>query len=296
MINKLKEILPNINIEENKEMKDFSTFKLGGKAKYFIEIKDITELKVVLKLLKESNIEYVFIGNGSNTVFRDGIYNGVALKFKEGAFNEVLIDGETVTFGANLLLSEASNILKDNSLSGFEALSGIPGSIGGACFMNAGAYEHSISDLLISCHAVSGEDEKDFSINELNMSYRNSIFMTNNYIVTSATFKLLKGDINDIILKMNEYKERRVSKQPLKYPSCGSAFKRPANTFAGKLIEDSGLKGFRIGGVEVSTLHAGFLINVGNGTATDLVNIIEYIKEKVYKDSGIMLEPEIRII
>lgn len=297
MINKLKDRIPNLIIEENCDMRDYSTFKLGGKAKALVKVKSSNELRQVLSFVREENIPYVFLGNGSNTVFRDGIYDGLVIKFdSEGEFNTISLEDEILTCGANVLISNVAKFCQENSLSGMEKISGIPGTVGGGSFMNAGAYNGSISDILVSCHAVSYDNERDFNLDEMEMSYRHSIFMENGYIITSVKFKLNKGNKEDILNSMKEYQLKRTEKQPLKYPSCGSVFKRPEGTFAGKLIEDSGLKGKRIGGVEVSTLHAGFIINIGGGTATDLVNLIEFIKNKVYEDHKVMLEEEIILI
>ena len=297
MIDELRKVLPNLIIEENADMSFYSTFKLGGFAKVLIKVSNINELKEVLRFVKENDVPFVILGNGSNTVFRDGIYNGFVIKFQhDSEFDEISVDGEYIKAGANVLLSNVAKIAQEHSLSGLERISGIPGSVGGATFMNAGAYEDSISNVLVSAIAVSSEDIKEFKLDEMNMGYRHSIFMDNGYVISSVVFKLKKGNKDEIFDTMKEYQLKRSEKQPLKYPSCGSVFKRPVGTFAGKLIEESGLKGTSVGGVSVSTLHAGFIINTNNGTATDLVNLIELIKRKVYEDHKVMLEEEIIII
>ena len=301
---KLKILFPNLKITENASMAEECSFRAGGRAAALIKIQDIEELKGVLRYMTEENIPHLILGNGSNTLFSDGDHDIAVIKLDEesGFFNYMreteTEDGAVMEFGAPMLLSVAAKIAADESLTGMEGLSGIPGSVGGAVFMNAGAYGYETKDVLISAHAVSsdGKEEKDFSPEEMGLGYRHSAFMENGYIVTSAVFKLKKDNKEDIKARMADFTERRVTKQPLRYPSAGSTFKRPEGYFAGKLIEDSGLKGLTVGGAQVSELHAGFVINKGGATATDILELIHLVQDVVFDKFGVRLEPEVRII
>ncbi|MBQ4468284.1 MAG: UDP-N-acetylmuramate dehydrogenase [Firmicutes bacterium] len=301
---KLKILLPNLKITENASMAEECSFRAGGRVAALIKIQDVEELKGVLRYMTEENIPHLILGNGSNTLFSDGDHDIAVIKLDEesGFFNYIreteTEDGAVMEFGASMLLSVAAKIAADESLAGMEGLSGIPGSVGGAVFMNAGAYGYETKDVLISAHAVSsdGKEEKDFSPEEMGLGYRHSAFMENGYIVTSAVFKLKKDNKEDIKARMADFTERRVTKQPLRYPSAGSTFKRPEGYFAGKLIEDSGLKGLTVGGAQVSELHAGFVINKGGATATDILELIHLVQDVVFDKFGVRLEPEVRII
>ncbi|MCR4709420.1 MAG: UDP-N-acetylmuramate dehydrogenase [Clostridiales bacterium] len=301
---KLKILFPNLKITENASMAEECSFRAGGRVAALIKIQDVEELKGVLRYMTEENIPHLILGNGSNTLFSDGDHDIAVIKLDEesGFFNYMreteTEDGAVMEFGAPMLLSVAAKIAADESLAGMEGLSGIPGSVGGAVFMNAGAYGYETKDVLISAHAVSsdGKEEKDFSPEEMGLGYRHSAFMENGYIVTSAVFKLKKDNKEDIKARMADFTERRVTKQPLRYPSAGSTFKRPKGYFAGKLIEDSGLKGLTVGGAQVSELHAGFVINKGGATATDILELIHLVQDVVFDKFGVRLEPEVRII
>ena len=300
---KLKILFPNLKITENASMAEECSFRAGGRVAALIKIQDVEELKGVLRYMTEENIPHLILGNGSNTLFSDGDHDIAVIKLEESGFFNYMReteteDGAVVEFGASMLLSVAAKIAADESLAGMEGLSGIPGSVGGAVFMNAGAYGYETKDVLISAHAVSsdGKEEKDFSPEEMGLGYRHSAFMENGYIVTSAVFKLKKDNKEDIKARMADFTERRVTKQPLRYPSAGSTFKRPEGYFAGKLIEDSGLKGLTVGGAQVSELHAGFVINKGGATATDILELIHLVQDVVFDKFGVRLEPEVRII
>ncbi len=302
-LKKLKAAYPKLEITDNAPMADHCSFKAGGYAEALVEAGTVAELKGVLRFVTKEKIDHVILGNGTNTLFADGVYHGVVIKQKDdsGDFGSVRIneDGK-VEAGAAVLLSSLSRMVVSEpwSFSGMEGLSGIPGSVGGAVFMNAGAYNYEMKDVLVSAHGVSpdGEDEKDFSLEEISPGYRHSAFMENGYIITSAVLKLKPDDRDEIKARMADFTERRVTKQPLKYPSAGSSFKRPEGYFAGKLIEDSGLKGLTVGGAQVSQLHAGFIINVGGATATDILDLMSLVQNTVYDKFGVRLEPEVRII
>ena len=248
----------------------------------------------------EENIPHILLGNGSNTLFADSGYNGLVIKLGRGFANMAFDLGEraTVGCGASMLLSKAAALMSDQGIAGFEFASGIPGSIGGAVFMNAGAYGGEMKDIVASVHAVSpdGKEEKDFAGEEMNFGYRRSILQDNGWIATDVTFNLPLGNVEEISAKMKDLNARRNAKQPVNYPSAGSTFKRPEGYFAGKLIEDAGLKGLTVGGAQVSTLHSGFIINKGGATATDILQLIALVQNTVYDKFGVMLEPEVRII
>ena len=302
-LKKLKILFPDLKITENASMAEECSFRAGGRAGAFIKVRDTEELRGVLRFMAEEKIPHIILGNGSNTLFSDGDHDIAVIKLDEesGFFNCMRSDEEDEDireYGASMLLSTASKMAAEAGYSGMEGLSGIPGSVGGAVFMNAGAYGYEIKDIICSAHAVSpdGSEERDFNLEEMGLGYRKSIFMDNGYIITSARFRLKKDREEDIRARMADFTERRVTKQPLRYPSAGSTFKRPEGYFAGKLIQDCGLKGLTVGGAQVSELHAGFLINKGGATATDILELIQKVSDAVYEKFGVRLEPEVRII
>ena len=302
-LKKLRVLFPGLKINENASMAEECSFRAGGRAKAFIKIDNIEELKGVLRFMTEEKIPHIILGNGSNTLFSDGDHDIAVIKLDEesGFFNYMKFDEEdndVREYGASMLLSTASKMAAEDGYSGMEGLSGIPGSVGGAVFMNAGAYGYEIRDIISSVHAVSpdGTEERDFTPDEMGLGYRTSAFMKNGYIITSARFRLKKDSKEDIRARMADFTERRVTKQPLRYPSAGSTFKRPEGYFAGKLIEDCGLKGASVGGAQVSELHAGFIINKGGATATDILELIGKVQDTVCDRFGVKLEPEVRII
>lgn len=306
MISKFLEILrqknSKLNIIENAPMSKYTSFKAGGAAACLVEVQSVEELKEVLQLVAENNIPHMMLGNGSNILFKDSGYEGVVIKLSQESFSEVAFeecgDKYKVTCGTGILLSTLARTLLEKSLTGFEFASGIPGSLGGAVFMNAGAYGGEMKDVVTSVKVVSpdGKEEKVFSAEEMEFSYRHSILEENGHIAVEVTFEFAKGDKEEISATMKELMQKRNSKQPVNYPSAGSTFKRPTGYFAGKLIEDAGLKGTSVGGAEVSTLHSGFVINKSGATATDILELIALVQNRVYDQFGVMLEPEVRII
>lgn len=280
----------------NEPMSKHTSFKIGGAADIFCEPQNECEIKELVKYFKNNSIEYMIIGNGSNMLVGDDGIEGAVIK-PCGDFSEISVSGDEITVGAGVLLSKAANAALANELSGMEALSGIPGSIGGAVSMNAGAYGTEIKDVIKEVTFIDEDLEtKTLSCDELGLSYRKSIFTDTNKIILSAVFKLKKGNKEEISAAMKEFTKRRTEKQPLSYPSAGSVFKRPEGYFAGKLIEDCGLKGYSIGGAKISELHAGFIINYDNATAEDVKNLIKYAREQVFEKFGVEIEPEIKII
>lgn len=278
-------------------MAQYTSFKTGGKAALLAIAENIEQLRLLLSRIEERGLPSVILGNGSNTLFRDTGYPGVVVKLA-GEFEKIQVEGQRIKAGAAALLSSVAREALRENLTGLEFASGIPGSLGGAVFMNAGAYGGEMKDVLGQVWAVSrdGKEERYFSAEELQLSYRHSILEENNYIALSAELILEKGEHQLIADKMKELAEKRNAKQPVQYPSAGSTFKRPEGYFAGKLIEEAGLKGVSVGGAQVSTLHSGFIINKGNATAADILDLISLVQNRVYEKFKVALEPEVRII
>lgn len=283
-------------IKENIELAKHTSFKVGGKARYFAEPKNIEEFLFCKKFAKEHNISEFLLGKGSNLIIKD---SGIdALCIKTTKMNEISLCGDYIEAYAGANLAKIGAVALENGLSGFEEIVGIPGTLGGAIVMNAGAYGAEISDILISSTYM----DKDGNLIEIDkksheFSYRHSFYVDNpDFIIIKAKMKLRPSDKQAIKDRMAELRDARMSKQPLEYPSAGSTFKRPEGYFAGKLVEDAGLKGFSIGGAKVSEKHAGFVINYNNATAKDILDLIEYIKKDVYDKFNVNLECEVKII
>ena len=289
-------ILQCEKVSFNVPMKKHTTFRIGGECDIFCEPKNAYELAGLIRLLNENNQSYIVFGNGSNVLVSDEGIRGVVIKIGE-QMSEVSVCGEEITSGAGILLSRLSKKAMNESLSGMECISGIPGSVGGAVYMNAGAYGAEIADILQSLTYVSREGEIiTLEKADLSLGYRKSVFMENGGIVTSCVLKLKKGDKEKIAQDMAEVTKKRVEKQPLELPSAGSTFKRPQGYFAGALIEECGLKGYSVGGAKVSEKHAGFVVNFDNATANDVLAVIEHVQKTVYEKFGVGLEPEVKFI
>lgn len=289
-------ILQCEKVSFNVPMKKHTTFRIGGECDIFCEPKNANELAGLIRLLNENNQSYIVLGNGSNVLVSDEGIRGVVIKIGE-QMSEASVCGEEITVGAGMLLSRLAKRAMNESLSGMECISGIPGSVGGAVYMNAGAYGAEIADILQSVTYVSREGaiitlEKE----DLSLGYRKSVFMENGGIVTSCVLKLKKGDKEKIAQAMAEVTKKRVEKQPLELPSAGSTFKRPQGYFAGALIEECGLKGYSVGGAKVSEKHAGFVVNFDNATAKDVLAVIEHVQKTVYEKFGVRLEPEVKYL
>lgn len=305
----IKEQLENIagigNVIQNADMSKYTSFKAGGCADILVEPQNEEQLRQVLQLLSSQDangqgkkaIPYMILGNGSNVLVRDGGFRGVIVRIGE-AFNYVRVEGEKLICGAGTLMSVIAKSAAANSLEGFEFASGIPGSIGGAVFMNAGAYGGETKDLLEQVRLIAADGSRTFTASaaDLEMGYRHTVLHESGDIVTEAVLKLKKGDEKEIRARMAELAQKRNSKQPVQFPSAGSFFKRPEGYFAGKLIQDAGCKGLSVGGAEVSILHSGFIINKGGATASDIVQLKELVQARVMDMFGVMLEPEVRII
>lgn len=281
-------------VTENAPMSEYTTFKTGGNAAVLAEPQNEETLSLLLKKCREEGEKPFIIGNGSNLLVDDGGINAVVIRIGE-AFSEIKqLDEITVECGAGVSLSRLCRFALEKSLSGLEFAFGIPGSAGGAVFMNAGAYGGEMKDVLISCRYVDKNGEAgELSKDEMKLGYRTSAFKENGFTVTRVKVELKKGDRGEIKAKMDDFLGRRKAKQPLEYPSAGSTFKRPEGYFAGALIEQCGLKGARVGGAQVSEKHAGFVINNKNATSRDIEELIKHIQEKVLKETGVSLETEV---
>ncbi len=294
MLDKLKMIIDESRIKSNVPMASYTTFKTGGCAEIMITPTTVEELKNVVKFFFENGIEYYVLGNGSNLLVSDeGVKKPVIYMDKN--FGGIEVFENCITARAGEHLSAIAKRAAEESLTGFEFAAGIPGTLGGALIMNAGAYGGEMQDVVeaVSFIDVSG-NEYVVSGEEMEFGYRESALMDTGCIITGATLKLDRGEKDKIFEKMNDLASRRREKQPLEYPSAGSTFKRPQGNFAGALIENSGLKGKSIGGAQVSEKHAGFIINKENATAKDICELIEFVQKTVYKEHGVILEPEVK--
>ena len=281
----------NFEIRENVSFKTLTTYKTGGICKYLVSPKNIDSLIQLLRILKNSNINYKVLGNGSNILVSDDTFNGVIIKLDK--LNDLEINEKTVTVGAGHSLISLSLTCSNKGLSGLEWLSGIPGTVGGAVYMNAGAYLKSISDSLIEIKVLDNElNVKTLKNEELGFGYRKSNLMDNKFIVLSASFMLEEGEKDEILKVIKDRKERRITSQPLEYPSAGSVFRNPEGDYAGRLVEECGLKGKTIGGAQISEKHANFVINKDNATSNDIKQLIELAKSEVYKKFNIELKVE----
>lgn len=289
--------IPESRILENESMAKHISFRVGGCADYYVNCTDRKELSSLLSFLTEEGVPHMLIGNGSNLLFRDSGYCGVIIHL-EGEFQDCEVQGDTVIAGSGKLLSSVSSLAAKSGLAGMEFASGIPGSIGGAIYMNAGAYGGEMKDIVTRVWLMSpdGKEETVRTGTEMEFAYRNSCLQRTGEIVTKVELKLQPEDAEAIQARIAELTEKRVQKQPVNFPSAGSTFKRPAEGYAAALIQESGLKGVSVGGAEVSEKHSGFIINKGGATATDVLQLMELVEKKVYEDSGIHLEPEVRII
>lgn len=288
-------LFEGLNVFENESMKKHTTFRIGGCTDYFLVPEDISELSLAVKICRNNNIPYFILGNGSNILVSDKGIEGAVISTEK--LNKIELDGNRIYAQTGTKLSKTANFAAENSLSGFETLSGIPGTVGGALFMNAGAYGGEIKDIVYKVYALDENgNERTFSNSECDFDYRKSIFSSGKYIITGATFILSHKNKDEILRSMHDYSEKRREKQPLSYPSAGSTFKRPVGYFAGKLIQDSGLGGYSIGGAAVSEKHCGFVVNNGNATCEDVINLINHIKKCVHENFGVDLHEEVRII
>ena len=287
------------NIKYNVPMKEYTSFKIGGPAECLIKVQNVEDIQEILKICKTNQIPLTIIGNGSNLLVRDKGITGIVLKIDIKKF---LLNTESkkisITIGSGNKLGEIAQKLLQQEIAGFEFASGIPGTIGGAIRMNAGAHGGEMKDIVKTITYIDKEDGEIYKIKneQANFEYRNSIFSNNKYLILETELELEKGKKEEIKSKMEEYAIYRKEKQPIEYPSAGSTFKRGTDFITAKLIDESGLKGYQIGGAQISEKHAGFIINKGNATAKDVIKLIEYTKEQVYNKFKKKIETEIEII
>ncbi len=318
---KLVDIAGGDSVKENEILSNHSTMKIGGAAKYFVNVKSAEELSGIIQLCNEGAVRFMLIGNGSNIIFKDEGYDGVIIctDSRESEISGVefyskdeisgklsekkYIDIEDKIFdyycfaGAGIRLANLVNQATQLSLSGLEFAGGIPGTVGGAVFMNAGAYGGEIKDSIIAAKVLTADGEcKVIPAADLKLRYRGSAVQDEGYFVVEALFGMNKGDKEEISARIKELNQKRRDKQPLEYPSCGSTFKRPANGYAAQMIEECGLKGERVGDMMISEKHAGFMINVGNGTCEDALKLVKIVQDKVQAEKGVLLEMEPLIV
>lgn len=295
-IAELNKILPKSQVLLNEPMKKHTTFKIGGPADFLVLPATVDEVVNVFRLIKKYQMPFTVLGNGSNVLVLDKGIRGVVVKFDDN-MSYMKQEGTNIIVGSGSLLKDVANFALNLSLSGMEFAIGIPGSIGGAVFMNAGAYDGEISKIITAVTAVSLDGEViRYPKDELEFGYRHSIFQSNHYVICEVELSLVNGDKKEIEAKMDDLTIRRESKQPLEMPSAGSTFKRPEGYFAGTLIEQTGLKGFKVGGAQISKKHAGFVVNAGEATAQDVLNLIQEVQKMVYEKHGVNLHPEVRTI
>ena len=287
----------NCVVRYDEPLKSHTTFKIGGNCIALIEPREISDIIEAVKICRKNNIKFFVIGNGSNLLVPDEGYNGVIIKLKS-EFSKIEVEGDYLIVNSGAKLSEVYTVAYENSLTGFEFASGIPGTIGGAICMNAGAYGGEMKDIVESVEVLDLDnfELRELKNEELEFSYRKSIIQRRNYIVTTIKLKLQKGNKEKINAVYEDLRERRNSKQPLNFGSAGSTFKRPEGHFASKLIEDAGLKGYHINDAWVSEKHSGFVVNKGNASYKEVMELIEYVQNVVFEKFGVKLETEVRIL
>lgn len=292
----LTDIVAEENIQEYEPMRRHTTFRIGGPARYFVQPETAQEVQGVIAACQREKIPYYIVGNGSNLLVSDEGYTGVVIRI--GArMNAVTVEGECMYAQAGALLSQIAHAALEHSLTGMEFAAGIPGTLGGACLMNAGAYGGEMRQILKKVTALDPSGNiVTLSVEELQLGYRTSLLMKKGYVVLGAELSLAKGEKSVIQARMEELKQQRISKQPLEYPSAGSTFKRPEGAFAGKLIMEAGLRGYRVGGAQVSEKHCGFVINADHATAAQVRQLMDDVQRIVEKTSGRKLEPEVRFL
>lgn len=298
VVEKLRE--SQLYVEADFPMANEVSFRAGGSADIFLVPRDKKELKIAIEILRSEDVAMFFMGNGSNFFVTDKGFRGCIIKFSKEFFGKIDVDDNNsrLNIGCGALMKDIGNKAKEHCLSGFEFASGIPGSFGGAIFMNAGAYDGEMKDIVYEVEALNIKtlEIEKISNEGADFGYRRSMFQNGNYVILGGSLQLNKGDKKLIEEKMKDLLHRRNSKQPIQYPSGGSFFKRPQGYFAGKLIQDAGLKGHSVGGAQVSEKHSGFIINKGGATATDIIELRNFCQKTVYEKFGVNLEAEVRIL
>lgn len=289
-------VLPSIRVRQQEELKYHTTFKIGGPADLFIEPTTIQEMSFVLKTISKHDIPLTVIGSGSNILVKDKGIRGAVVSVKE--MMQILdCNDNTLCVGAGYMLKDVSEFAWSHGLTGLEFAIGIPGTLGGAVFMNAGAYDGEMSHIVSAVRAVSVDGTiKEYNVSQLDFGYRHSVFHDNHEVIVEIIMTLKGGNKDEIKDRMDDLTKKRESKQPLEFASAGSTFKRPTGYYAGTLIEQTGLKGFSVGDAQVSEKHAGFVINTGNASANDVLTLIKEVQQRVHDAHGVHLEPEVRMI
>ena len=290
IFNEYAKVLTDENLDK------YTSFKIGGPAKILLFPKDEQSLIEILKICRNKSIKHIVLGNGTNVLVSDAGFDGAVIVLRN-CLNDITVSGNTVTAGAGATLRDVANVILDNSMTGFEFAHGIPGTVGGGVIMNAGAYDGELKNVVKSVRLLDENlNIRTFSNEEMEFGYRSSIAQDRGYIILSASFELEKGDKKAIKEKMDDFWNRRVTKQPLDMPSAGSTFRRPEGYFAGKLIDDSGLRGFRHGNAGVSEKHCGFVVNYGGSNAAEVKETISIIQKVVYDNFGVELRREVKYI
>ena len=292
----IKNILKNSDVLENEALKQYSFTKTGGNADILVRVKSEEDFQNIIKYSNDNDIDLTILGNGSNVLISDTGIRGIVVITSE--LNTITLSEDNIlTCYAGTTLKELADFCIENSLTNLEFSCGIPGSVGGAIFMNAGAYGGEMKEVVQKVEVFTRNGEKKIYTNEeMQFSYRHSVIQETKEIISKVYFKMDKGNKEEIVAKVEDLNKQRSDKQPLEYPSCGSVFKRPEGYFAGKLIQDAGLQGLTVGGAQVSKKHAGFMVNVNNATCEDYKNLIKKVKEKVLENSGVELECEVKIL
>ncbi|MCE5090538.1 UDP-N-acetylmuramate dehydrogenase [Staphylococcus devriesei] len=291
----LKTLIPESIIKVNEPLKRYTYTETGGNADFYLSPTQNEQVQTIVRYAQDKKIPVTYLGNGSNIIIREGGIRGIVISLL--SLKHINVSDDAIIAGSGAAIIDVSRAARDHVLTGLEFACGIPGSVGGAVYMNAGAYGGEIKDCIDYALCVNEQgDLIQLTSNELELDYRNSIVQQQHLVVLEAAFTLTPGNLEEIQAKMGDLTERRETKQPLEYPSCGSVFQRPPGHFAGKLIQDSNLQGYRIGGVEVSKKHAGFMVNVDNGTATDYEDLIHHVQKVVKEKFDVELHREVRII
>ena len=296
VIEKFWNLLGKDRVLVDEPMKRHTTFRIGGPADFFLLPSTVDEVRGILEICREEELPYFILGNGSNLLVSDKGYRGVIIQLYRN-FSNISVEGNEICASSGALLSQIAAAARNASLTGFEFAGGIPGTLGGAVFMNAGAYGGELKDVLKEAVVMTEQGEiLTLPVEKMDMGYRTSRIKKAGYLVLEARLVLEQGDMDKIRDITKDLTEKRVSKQPLEYPSAGSTFKRPEGYFAGKLIMDAGLRGYQVGDAQVSEKHCGFVINKGNATAADVLTLIENVREKVQEQFGVTLEPEVKFL
>lgn len=296
IISLLKEILPEEDILQQERMEKHTSFRIGGPADVFVMPENTSQIRHVIEACRSCGIPWFVLGNGTNLLVSDRGFRGLVIQIGK-KMSQTEVDGERIIAGAGALLSGIALLARNHALTGMEFAGGIPGSLGGAAWMNAGAYGGEMKDILTEVTLLTEDgEEKTVPYKDLLPGYRTTLIQETGDLVTGAVLTLSEGDPEAIRQKMQELQQKRNEKQPLEYPSAGSTFKRPEGYFAGKLISDAGLRGYQVGGARVSDKHAGFVINTGGATAQDVMQLMQDVRDKVYSMSGVELEREVRLL